>query len=120
MRKYLTEYLEKLEALLRDGNQSLDYATLRERHLLMIQFMQHERLVHLLVMMLVALGFFITLGILLLSNELMMLPLAILLLALVVPYIIHYYFLENSVQKMYRLYDEINRRLDEEKSEKEN
>ena len=32
------------------------------------------------------------------------------LMILLIPYIMHYYFLENSVQKMYRLYDEINSR----------
>ena len=39
-----------------------------------------------------------------------LLPLLILILALLVPYVAHYYFLENSVQKMYKLYDEIHTR----------
>ena len=35
--------------------------------------------------------------------------LAVLFLVLLVPYIRHYYFLENSVQKMYLIYNEIER-----------
>lgn len=116
MRKYLTEYLAKLEAQLASG-EDLDYAELERSHLIMIQFMQHERLIHFLVTILFALGFFISLGIYLLSELLMMLPLLILILGLLVPYIAHYYFLENSVQKMYKLHDEIHaRRLKQTKS----
>ena len=40
----------------------------------------------------------------------MLLPLLLLILGLLVPYIAHYYFIENSVQKMYHLHDEINAR----------
>lgn len=109
MRKYLTEYLAHLEELL-DSGQELDYAELERSHLIMIQFMQHERLIHFLVTILFALGFFISLGIYLLGELIMMLPLLLLILGLLVPYIAHYYFLENSVQKMYRLHDEIHAR----------
>ena len=109
MREYLTNYLTELEKLLESG-QELDYEQLLKDHLVMIQFMQHERLIHFLVTMLFALGFFITLGIFLTTDVLMLAALLVLILALLVPYIMHYYFLENSVQKMYRLYDEMNRR----------
>lgn len=115
MRKYLTEYLRNLEALLGSGEE-IDYAELEQSHLTMIQFMQHERLIHFLVTILFALGFFISLGIYLLGELVIMLPLLILILGLLVPYIAHYYFLENSVQKMYHLHDEIHaRRLKQQK-----
>ena len=110
MRKYLTEYLRALEAKLAQADDSLDYEDLERSHLIMIQFMQHERLVHFLVTILFALGFFITLAIYLLGELIMMLPLLILILGLLIPYIAHYYFLENSVQKMYKLHDEIHAR----------
>ncbi len=109
MRKYLTEYIEMIEKMLEE-NSVQDYAELEQRHLQMVQFMQHERLIHFLVTMLFALGFFLALGIYLLGEIFSMLPLLILILALLVPYIAHYYFLENSVQKLYRLYDEIHAR----------
>ncbi len=109
MRKYLTEYLIKLEALLA-SEKEIDYTELEESHMTMIQFMQHERLIHLLVTLAFALGFFIIMGIFLLGNILTMVPLMILLLSLLIPYVAHYYFLENSVQKMYKLHDEIHAR----------
>lgn len=114
MKKYLTDYLAALEAKIA-SSEPLDYDDLERSHLIMIQFMQHERLVHFLVTLLFALGFFISLGIYLLGEVIMMLPLLILILALLVPYIAHYYFLENSVQKMYRLHDEIHMRRTKQK-----
>ncbi len=117
MRKYLTEYLRALEARLADADADIDYEELEQSHLIMIGFMQHERLIHFLVTILFALGFFITLAIYLLGELIRMLPLLILILGLLVPYIWHYYFLENSVQKMYKLHDEIHaRRLRQTKS----
>lgn len=110
MRKYLTEYLKALEAKLADPDAQLDYDELEQSHLIMIGFMQHERLIHFLVTILFALGFFITLAVYLLGEQIMLLPLLLLILGLLVPYIAHYYFLENSVQKMYKLHDEIHAR----------
>lgn len=109
MRKYLTEYLAHLEELLKSGEE-IDYDDLERSHLIMIEFMQHERLIHFLVTILFTLGFFITFAIFLLGNIITMVPLMILILGLLVPYIAHYYFLENSVQKMYHLHDEIHAR----------
>ena len=108
MRAYLTAYLAALEQLLADESAPRDYAELQRRHLQMIGFMQHERLVHFLVTMLFALGFFLVFGFFLLTERIMLLPLLVLILALLIPYISHYYFLENAVQKMYRMNDTIN------------
>ena len=72
-----------------------------------IGYFHHERIVHLLVMFLVAictllslLGFvaFASYGIALLFVALM---------CLFVPYIVHYYHLENGVQKLYTFYDKL-------------
>jgi len=109
MHEYLANYLKDLEELLKK-DENLDYEQLLKDHMAMIGFMQHERLIHFLVTMLFTLGFFIVLGTYLITQILMLLPLLLLILGLIVPYIMHYYFLENSVQKMYRQYDEINRR----------
>lgn len=109
MRKYLTEYLAALEAKLASGEE-IDYAELEQSHLIMIQFMQHERLIHLLVTMLFALVFFLVMGIFLFGEYIGLVPLLALILGLLIPYVAHYYFLENSTQKMYKLYDEIHTR----------
>lgn len=79
--------------------------------LVQIHFFQHERLVHLIVTITFALltmmsvmGFlaFVQPGILVLT---------ILLLILLVPYVRHYYILENGVQKLYTYYDKLVRGL---------
>lgn len=106
MRKYLTEYLLKMEQLLKSGSIT-DYEDEIRKHLCMTEFMQHERLIHFLVTMLFALGFFIILGLFLLTEQIMLVPLMALILALLIPYVAHYYFLENSVQKLYFIYDEL-------------
>ena len=40
-----------------------------------------------------------------------LIPLAVLCLVLLVPYIRHYYFLENTTQKLYEDYDRINEKV---------
>lgn len=109
MRKYLTAYLSRIEDLLK-RNVPLDYDELIRNHLQEIEFMQHERLIHFLVTMLFALGLFLLMGTFLVAETVLLLPLLFLILILLIPYILHYYFLENSVQKMYRIYDELNHR----------
>lgn len=106
MRKYLTEYLIYIEKKLESCQKDELEAILRE-HLDKIQFMQHERLIHFLVTMLFAFMFFMSLGIFMLTDKISFLPLMALILCLIVPYIRHYYFLENNVQKMYYIYDKI-------------
>ena len=109
MRKYLTEYLRNLEALLSSGEE-IDYAELEQSHLIMIQFMQHERLIHLIVTVLFALAMLIVFGVFVLSGAMYILALLALILVLLVPYIVHYFHLENGVQKMYTLIDELEKR----------
>lgn len=69
-----------------------------------IQFYQHERLIHLLVTLAFALFFLLSLFMALILKELGILVLTGLFLVLLVPYIRHYYFLENSVQELYTIY----------------
>ena len=75
-------------------------------HLIQIRFLQHERLVHLMVMLFIALAALICLGIYLFSNILLFLPAFGLLLVLTLFYILHYYKLENTVIQWYWVYVE--------------
>lgn len=82
--------------------------TIRERKQLLtqIQFFQHERLIHLIVTALFALlTVMCILVTLLVPQQPILLILDILLLILLIPYIGHYYRLENGVQKLYDYYD---------------
>lgn len=74
--------------------------------LVRIGFYQHERLVHLIVMVMIAILTIMVFVAMMVSQNVNwgLNFLFLFLLILLVPYIFHYYFLENSVQKMYKLY----------------
>ena len=103
MTKYLTQYKEYSIRCLEDEN--YDLRQLLDYHRDKISFFSHERLIHLLVMILFAVCTVITILAIVIWQTLSLIPLAILLLVLLVPYIKHYYFLENSVQQLYKYYD---------------
>lgn len=78
-----------------------------------ILFFQHERLIHLLVLMLFAILTFASVALVIVTMNLLIGIAAVLFLVLLIPYIVHYYHLENSVQKLYVLYDELMSFLEE-------
>lgn len=102
-RIFMDELLGKLEA----GETQTDLQKLREEHLTQIAFFQHERLIHLIVTVLFALLEFISLYMFLSLGTVGTLLLTGAVLILLIPYIRHYYLLENEVQKMYVQYDRL-------------
>ena len=75
-----------------------------------IKFFQHERLIHLLVTIFVGIVtiLFFQIGI---EHEIIpFLLIGIITLILFVFYIVHYYFLENATQELYRYYNDINKK----------
>ena len=105
MGKYFRDYINSMLAALE--NEDSDFPELKKEILVKIQFMQHERLIHFLVTMMFAILLILCFAAFLLSENIGMLAAAGLMLALLVPYIGHYYFLENGVQKLYYIYDKI-------------
>lgn len=110
MKKYFSEYIAYVIAALE--NSSTDFSALKSELLTKIAFMQHERLIHLLVTILFAILMFLSFIAFFLSENIGMLAAAVLMLALLIPYIAHYYFLENGVQKLYSLYDKVCQKLE--------
>ena len=102
MKNEIKEYLAEVEIRLKDKD-GIDEAFLSEM-LTRIGFYQHERLVHLIVTMTFAIMTVLSFFMLVTSYSLPALLLSLLFLGLTIPYIGHYYFLENSTQKLYRLY----------------
>ena len=100
----MEEHIHKIDNVIKTNNKK-NIDKVIEDHLIKIQFYQHERLVHFLVTMLFAIVFFIVFLYTLENISLGLVILNLLLLALLIPYIIHYYKLENSVQYMYKQYD---------------
>ena len=82
---------------------------LLEEHLRMIAWVQHERLVHLIVTVMVVLCELFMVDLVLLHPELGIVP-ALIMLGLAVLlgfYFWHYFFLENTVQRWYRIAEEL-------------
>lgn len=109
MKKRILKHLNDME----DYLESLSDRTEEEltemlaRHMTEIQFFMHERLIHLIVTVLFALGTFMTIFTYLLTDNIGLIALGVLLIVLLAPYIKHYYLLENGVQKMYIQYDKL-------------
>ena len=73
-----------------------------------ISFFQHERLIHLIVTLfigLMAIIFFISS---IYFQNIYLLIILFIFIGLFIPYILHYYFLENNVQKLYDIYKNVN------------
>lgn len=105
MKKYLKEYIEKIDKSL--NNKETNLEKLKKEHLIKIGFFEHERFIHLIVTVFYAL---FTILFLFLStiNNLYIIPTLILIIFLIF-YVKHYFFLENSVQYLYRQYDRMNK-----------
>jgi hypothetical protein len=89
-----------------------DLEMLLELHNRKIEWLQHERLVHLLVTMLTDLLFLFLIGLtLFLKGGLLVLILLGIVMVLLAAYVFHYFRLENTVQHWYRISDEIYKRL---------
>lgn len=105
MKKELTAYMQKMDEILKESSPDSDWESICREHLVHIQFFQHERFVHLIVTVIFALLAFASVWILYFAFSPAVLMLTLLLFVLLIPYIKHYYFLENGVQKLYRQYD---------------
>lgn len=117
MEKRILTYRRYMDELLL--REDVDWERIREEHLVQVGFFQHERLIHLIVTVIFALFTILSIGMAFLlmaqgtdgAGSLLLVVAAFL--VLLIPYVRHYYILENEVQKMYRQYDEIAAKLGE-------
>lgn len=116
MRKRLMAYRRRIDDLLESNDPGLDWDAIIDEHLVQVSFFQHERLVHLLVTLAFALMELASAVATVLVPQPILGALALLLLVLLVPYIVHYYFLENETQKLYAQYDRMLERAREQES----
>lgn len=107
MTEYLTNYMKYVQDRLEKCSDSAELDEIMAEHMDKIAFMQHERIVHFLVTMMFALILAIFIAVLVFTSNIPVLLLVSMILVLLLFYIKHYYFLENTVQKMYRVYDGI-------------
>ncbi len=103
MEKYLKEFIKNLEEKIQENHKF----TKEELSIIRVKItdFQHERLIHLLVTLFYAVFmlFFLALTI---WQAIFFIPF-ILIMIILLFYIKHYFFLENAVQYIYKLYDKI-------------
>ncbi|NMP37422.1 MAG: hypothetical protein GX051_04775 [Clostridiales bacterium] len=109
MKRRLLEYRKRIDALL-EGGEDFDRAAVTAEHLVQISFFQHERLIHLIVTVTFAVLEFLAVILAALMPCAGTLALCGAIAVLLIPYIRHYYLLENEVQRLYRQYDELVKR----------
>lgn len=107
MRLRLKSYLKYLEGIDFEKLSADEKAKIKEDLLIQIGFFQHERLIHLIVTVFFALFTIIAILLMVFTGEVAAAALSIAFLSLLIPYIAHYYILENGVQKLYTYYDKI-------------
>ena len=106
MRENLKEYNAYLDEII-EKKEIKNKEDLLDEVLTQIKFFQHERLVHLIVTFFEGIGTVLFLGFALLTNNVGMYLLFFLGILLFFPYILHYYYLENGTQSLYKKYFKI-------------
>lgn len=112
MAKRIKDYKKMIDELLKNELPAEEWERIRAEHLIQVGFFQHERLIHLLVTLAFAIISMMTFFFCIMSFQPMLGLLLVALLCLLVPYIRHYYLLENEVQAMYEQYDEMVKRME--------
>lgn len=107
----IRQYMYYIDDLLQLEDESIDWDQEIKNHLIQISFFSHERLIHLLVMITFALLTFMVFLYTIYHFSFMMFLLIIALMILLIPYIKHYFLLENSVQDMYEQYDKMQAKV---------
>ena len=100
MKKYLYDYIKDIDDVIE--NKSFNSEIINE-HLIKIQFFQHERFIHLCVTLTYALLFIISMVATFVS--VIFCFIGLIFAGFLVPYVIHYFRLENGVQYLYKQYD---------------
>ena len=119
MKKYIQSYMDKVQGFMDLNMKDADIEKIREvlsEFEIKITYFQHERLIHLIVTVLFAILEVISIALILTDPSVPAIILSALFLVLVVPYVMHYYFLENSVQHMYKMRDQILETIREKRS----
>ena len=109
MKKRIISYRLKVDSILSNPGSIPPerWTEILQEHLVQIGFFQHERLIHLIVTVTFAILTLMSFVASLVVGMPALLALTLLFVVLLIPYIMHYYTLENEVQKMYVQYDRI-------------
>ena len=106
----IKQYMMYVNELL-ESDEEVNWEDEMQKHLVQIGFFAHERFIHLVVTVLFALMTTMVFLYTFSNFSIPLLLLMILLLGLLIPYIKHYFLLENSVQDMYEQYDKMQEKV---------
>lgn len=109
MRKYLKDYIDLIDSEI-NSNKKKGLEKIINDHLIKISFFQHERFIHLCVTLFYAL--FSLLSLALITIHPIFIIISALLFGFLIPYIFHYFYLENGVQYLYKQYDLLKKKMD--------
>ena len=107
MEKRLLNYLQYMRDFTSTDHSKDECQIAYDNLMIQIAFFQHERLIHLMVTLAFAL---LTIGGIIVCTFVQTIPLllmTLLFLCLLIPYIRHYYILENGVQELYTRFDHL-------------
>lgn len=108
MIKYLKECENFMCQILNLKDNNTEIESIKNNFKTQIEFLQHERLIHLVVTLSFALFLLLSVFFTIISKINEFIYLDLLLFILLIPYIAHYYKLENGVQRLYKLYERLN------------
>lgn len=105
---YLTRHEAFIRHALAESHDAAFWDQLAVFHAKQLAFLQHERLIHLLVMLTIAILCLLSCGFVSAVPSLPAFGIAALLLVLVSAYVVHYFRLENGVQRWYHLANQLD------------
>ena len=111
MANFYRSYIDKVDSFLEGEHLDTEVNEMINEHLTKIGFFQHERWLHFCATMLFAVLDIVMLVVYFFTSDCFVALLVFMFTALLIPYVFHYYFLENSVQKMYGQYDLLKKML---------
>lgn len=107
MKKMISNYLELCREINRDDIKNKE--KFLNDMLVQIGFFQHERLIHLIVTVFVGIATILFFGLSLMLENIGISILGGITLILFLFYIVYYYFLENSIQELYKHYNKLKK-----------
>ena len=113
IKRYIHDHETRIQQAILTDTGTGDLQRIRETHERVLRYIQHERLIHLLVTLAFGVFLLIAFALSFIKTQVLLLVLTGLFLALLFPYIFHYYFLENCVQRWYRLAEDIEKKIEE-------
>ncbi|MFZ2025387.1 MAG: hypothetical protein WAV51_03835 [Microgenomates group bacterium] len=104
---YLKTHEKTIANLLQETESKTDWKTISKIHERKLQYFQQERLIHLFVMLTTSLAALLSFFFTIMLDIPAFFILTSVLVILSIAYVIHYFRLENGVQRLYRLGDKI-------------